>query len=160
MAVLLVAVIALPTFALYTASTVFYLAAREQITTCNELQYALMHIYKYVMQGIGDTSSAAIEVPDSETLVVYLDTNSPTALTPATYGAAYRDTYTYTKTGTTLEFNDGATTESLIPKVTVTDVTFALDGNRMTVSLTGYYKDSNEPMTFYSSCYPRLASFQ
>ena len=57
-----------------------------------------------------------------------------------------------------LEFsNDGASWESLVPKVNVKTVSFALSGNTLTVSLEGTYNDAD--LTFYSACYPRLASF-
>ena len=156
----LVTVILIAAFALYNSSQVLYFDSRDKITISYELQYALDHVYKNVMQAIGDesnpTASHAIEVPDSETLYVYINSNNP--LNADNY--ASRTTYAYSKDSDTFNFNNGISDESLIPKVTVTDVSFALDGNILTVSISATHGKVTDAITLYSSCYPRLASFQ
>jgi len=123
-ATLPIVVMLLAAFALYNASRVFYSKANDKITISYELQYALDHVYKNVMQAIGDetnpTSSRAIEVPDPETLYVYINNNDP--LSASNY--ASRTTYTYSKVGDVFNFNNGSADESLVPKVTVTGVVF------------------------------------
>ena len=68
-------------------------------------------------------------------------------------------TYTYSKSDDDLLFNDGsAPAESIAPKVTITDVSFELSGNILTIALTGSYR--TQTLTFYSACYPQLSSFR
>jgi len=157
--IILLSVIFLGIFGLYNASRVFYFAANEKIIISYELQGAVEHIYKYTMQAIGDEAAAPnsrpIEVPDAETLNITINNNDP--LTQSNYGTTV--TYSYSKSGDELMFDNGVDpAESMAPKVTITDVTFALDGNLLTISLTGQYNDRE--LIFYSACYPRLASFQ
>ncbi len=159
----------LAAFALYNASQVFYFKANNKITISYELQYALDHVYKNVMQAIGDETdptglptSRAIEV-DSGVLYVYLYGNDPIndpindPVSQSTY--ANETTYAYSKVDDTFNFNNGSTDESLIPKVTVTDVSFSIDGNILTVSISATHGTVTDAITLYSSCYPRLASF-
>lgn len=146
-------------FVLYNASQVFYFTANSKVIISYEFQYAAEHIYKNVMRAMGDETSPpgsqAIEVPDAETLNMRINNNDP--LTQDNYSDVV--TYQYSKDeGELIFYIDGDSQESLVPKVTVTDVSFSLDGNILTISLTGTYKD--QALTFYSSCYPRLASFQ
>lgn len=158
LATLLISVVFLAVSALYVASQRFYLAANDKVIILYELQYAAQHMYKNVMMGMGDETSPpgsrAIKVPDAETLNVKINNNDP--LDSSNYGTTV--TYSYSKSGDELLFDDGSGSEPLIPKVTVTDVAFSLDGNLLTISLTGSYKE--QTLTFYSACYPRLASFQ
>ena len=159
-ATLPIIVMLLAVFALYNSSRVFYFKANDKVTISYELQYALDHVYKNVMQAIGDesnpTASHAIEVPDSETLYVYINSNDP--LSASNY--ASRTTYIYSKVGDVFNFNNGSTDESLVPKVVVTDVSFLIDGNVLTVSISATHGKVTDAITLYSSCYPRLASFQ
>ena len=158
--VLLTTVVLSAAYALYNGAQRFYFDGRDKTTISYELQYALDHVYKNVMQAIGDesnpTASRAIEVPDPETLYVYINNNDP--LSASNY--ASRATYTYSKAGDVFNFNNGSTNESLIPKVTVTDVSFLIDGNILTVSISATHGTVTDAITLYSSCYPRLASFQ
>ncbi len=145
-------------FALYNSSQVFYLSSNADIIISYELQYALDHIYKYAMQAIGDETSppgsSAIELQNPETLNFFINGNDP--LTQANYGNTV--TYRYRKNGDALEFStNGSTWESLIPKITVTAVNFTYINNLLSASITGRHRDRE--LTFYASCYPRLASF-
>jgi len=159
LATLLISVVFLAVSALYIASQRFCLTANDKVIILYELQYAADHIYKNVMMGIGDETSTpgsrAIKVPDDETLNVEINNYDP--LDSTNYGTTV--TYSYSKSGDELFFNDGSGSDSLslIPKVTVAGVAFSLDGNLLTISLIGSYKE--QTLTFYSACYPRLASF-
>lgn len=154
----LISVVFLALSALFVASQTFFFIANDRVIISYELQYAAQHIYKNIMRGLGDETSPpgsrALEVPNPETLYVTINNNDP--LTQANYGSTL--TYTYSKSGNELLFNDGASSESMVPKITVTGVNFALNGNLLTISFTGSYK--NQSLTFYSAGYPRLASFQ
>ena len=156
-------------FVLYNASQVFYFTANSKVIISYEFQYAAEHIYKNVMRAIGDEISApgsrAIQVSnEGETLSIRINNNA--LLTKDNYDDV--GIYEYSKSGDAgdeLIFNDGDITESLVRKVTVTEVIFSYDpedpdadGNLLTISLTGSYR--GQAFTFYSSCYPRLASFQ
>jgi prepilin-type N-terminal cleavage/methylation domain-containing protein len=153
--VFLLSIISLAVSALYVASQKFYFTANDKVIISYELQYAIDHIYKYVMQGIGDKNSPAIPDPDGgDTLTININTNDP--LNSANYSAT--TPCRYYKSDNELMFDNGSTTESLVPKVSVTAVSFSLNGNLLTIYLTGSYKD--QTLTFYSACYPRLASFQ
>ena len=164
LSVVLMGVIFLGTFALYNASQVFYFAANEKVITSYELQYAIDHIYKNVMTGIGDINNPAIVISagNLEFTVRHIDTIDPDD--SPTY-AEYADDIelAYKIEDGELKFDsdgDGVFEESLAPKITVTGGSFSLDGNLLTVSLTVYYNDADSPLSFYSACYPRLASFQ
>ena len=162
--VVLLSVIFLGIFALYNASRVFYFAADEKVIILYELQYVVDHIYKNVMTGIGDINNPAIVISagNLEFTVRHIDTIDPDD--SPTY-AEYADDIelAYKIEDGELKFDsdgDGVFEESLAPKITVTGGSFSLDGNLLTVSLTGYYNDADSPLSFYSACYPRLASFQ
>jgi hypothetical protein len=121
-----------------------------------EVQYAIQHIYKNAMMGMGDINSPAIPDPaGGDTLTIRINENNP--LTAANYSTV--TTYSYYKSGDALIFNNGVTQESLIPKVTVTAVNFTKTINALTGYITAYYSDPAKELTFYFSCYPRLASF-
>ncbi|MFC1667268.1 hypothetical protein ACFL0P_05350 [Candidatus Omnitrophota bacterium] len=181
--VLLLGVVSLTVFTLYDASRVLHFSAYDKVMISYELQYAVDHIYKSVMQSLGDVTSPLtsrpIYIPDAggeaETLELnihvnndnnpgndILDSQGDLGISQATYGNIV--TYTYSKSGTTLMFDDGANPpESMVPGAIITDVTFTLDGELLTISLTGTrgsqagaYKA--QTLTFYSACYPRLAS--
>ena len=158
--VLLTTVVLSAAYALYNGAQRLYFDGRDKVTISYELQYALDHVYKNVIQAIGDesnpTASHAIEVPDSETLYVYINNNDP--LSAGNY--ASRTTYIYSKVGDVFNFNNGSANESLVPKVTVTDVSFLIDGNILTVSISATHGTVTDAITLYSSCYPRLASFR
>lgn len=146
-------VVFLAVSALYVASQKFFFNSNDRVIVSYELQYAAQHIYKNTMNAIGDKGLPAIDVSVEDTLDVNVNNNNP--LTRANYGSIV--TYTYQKVEDELRFYNGSTWESLVPKIEVTDVDFSLDGNLLTVSLSGSYR--NQTMTFYTACYPRLASF-
>jgi hypothetical protein len=152
---LLMSVVFLAVSALYVSSQKLFFASNDKVIISYELQYAIQHIYKYAMQGIGDKNSPAIPDPDGgDTLTININTNDP--LNSANYSNT--TTYRYYKSDNELIFDNGSTTESLVPKISVTGVSFSLDENLLTISLTGSYKDQS--LTFYAACYPRLATFQ
>lgn len=157
-ATLLLGVIFLGVSSVYLAARKLYVTASEKVIIGYELQYASQHIYKYVMRGIGDINSPAIPDPaGGDTLTIGINENDP--LTAANYNTNVK-IYRYRKNGNALEFDiDGAAPESLIPKVTVKEVNFTKSGNTLTGYIKAYYNDPNQDLTFYFSCYPRLASF-
>jgi len=162
LAVLLLGVIFLAVSALFVTSQRFHFTSNEKVIASYELQYAIEHIYKNAMQGIGDVSTPPITVTvvpsTSSTLSININTNDP--LTSSNYGNVTTYTYTYTQSDGVLNFNDGSSTESLVPKVTVTSDAaeiFSLEGNLLKISFTGEYK--NESLKVYSACYPRLGTF-
>jgi Tfp pilus assembly protein PilV len=150
---LLMSLVFLAVSALYVSSQRLFFAANDKIIISYELQYAIDHIYKNTMRAIGDEASPAIDVSVADTLDLNINNNDP--LTQSNY----RDTvtYSYKKQGNELQFYNGSSWESLVPKIQVTDVDFSLSENLLTISLTGSYKD--QTLTFYAACYPRLASF-
>lgn len=156
-ATFLIGVVFLAISALFVASQNFFFTANDRVVISYELQYAAQHIYRNILRGLGDETSPpgsrALEVPGPETLYITINNNDP--LTQSNYGDTL--TYTYSKSGTELIFNNGTSTESMVPKITVTGVNFSLSGNLLTISFTGSYK--NQSLTFYSAGYPRLASF-
>ena len=156
-AVLLMSVIFLGVSNLYVASQRFYITSSGKVIISNEVQYAIQHIYKNVMQAIGDETSppgtSAIDVPNAERVDFRINNNDP--ITRSNYSTV--TTYSYYKSGNTFVFDDGVTTESLIPKVTVTAVNFTKSINALTGYITASYNDQS--LTFYFACYPRLASF-
>lgn len=155
---LLMMVVFMGVSALYVSSQKLFFGSNDKIIIAYEFQYAVEHIYKNVMRAVGDETAAPasrpLETPDPSTLYVTINNNNP--ITRSNYGNTV--TYTYSKSGGGLLFNNGAGSESLVPKITVTDLNFTLSGNVLTVVLTGSYK--NQTLTFYSACYPRLASFR
>ena len=157
-ATLLISMVFLAVSALYVASYRLFLTANDRVIISYELQYAMEHIYRNVMKGIGDETSSpgsrSIEIPDSETLNIEINNSDP--LDQSNY--ANTTTYSYWRSGNLLMFDNGSGAESLVPKIIITDLGFALNGNLITAYLTGSYKD--QTLTFYTSCYPRLASFQ
>jgi hypothetical protein len=162
LSVFLLSVVSLGIFALYNASRVFSLDADERIVLSHELQGALEHIYRYAMQGMGDEISApgsrALDVPDGSTLNIRINNNDP--LSRGNYEDIVTYSYSYSEADDALMFSDGVNpAESITQKVTVTAVGFALDGNVLTISLTGYYSDAGTAITLYSACCPRLASY-
>ncbi|MBU1932703.1 MAG: prepilin-type N-terminal cleavage/methylation domain-containing protein [Candidatus Omnitrophica bacterium] len=154
---LLMVVVFLGVSALYVASQQLFFSANDKIIISYEFQYAVEHIYKNVMRAVGDETlapgSRPLEVPNSTTL--YITTNTYDPITRANYGNTV--TYIYSKSGENLMFNNVSGSESIIPKIRLTDLSFALSGNILTIELTGAYR--NETLTFYSACYPQLASF-
>ena len=174
LAILLLGLIFLAVSSLYITSQRFYFTTSERLILSAELQYAMKHIYNNAMRGIGDINSPAIQVPNIYTVNIDRNTNDPltsgnyTDIVTYTYVRGDRDTLLPSATGNGLLYStNGTTYESLIPKVTVTDiditgapvpgVNFATSGNTLTISITGAYK--TQTLTLYSSCYPRLASF-
>ncbi|OIO32831.1 MAG: hypothetical protein AUJ70_04690 [Candidatus Omnitrophica bacterium CG1_02_40_15] len=156
-AVLLMSVIFLGVSSIYVASWKFYIASSNKAIIGSEVQYAIQHIYKNVMQAIGDETSplttSAIDVPSAERVDFRINNNDP--ITRSNYSTV--TTYSYYKSGNTFVFYNGVTEDSLIPKVTVTAVNFTKSTNALTGYITASYNDQS--LTFYFSCYPRLASF-
>jgi prepilin-type N-terminal cleavage/methylation domain-containing protein len=157
-AVLLLSVVFLAVSSLYVASQKFYITATQRVTAGYEVQYAIQHIYKNAMMGIGDINLPAIPDPaGGDTLTIRISENDP--LTAANYNTNVK-IYRYRKNGNALEFDiDGAAPESLIPKVTVTEVNFTKNGNALIGYIKAYYTDPTHILTFYFGCYPRLATF-
>ncbi|MCX5693214.1 MAG: hypothetical protein NTX47_05995 [Candidatus Omnitrophica bacterium] len=155
-ATLLISLIFLAVSSLHVASQKFYITSSQKVMIGYEVQYAIQHIYKNAMMGIGDINSPAIPDPGGgDTLTIRINENNP--LTAANYNTNVK-IYRYRKNGNALEFDiDGADPESLIPKVAVTDVNFTQAGNTLTGSITATY--GTQSLTFYFACYPRLASF-
>lgn len=154
---LLIGVVFLGVSSLYLASRKLYITASERAIIGYEVQYASQHIYKNVMRAIGDESSppatSAIDVPNAEWVDLRINSNDP--LTRANYSTV--TTYSYYKSGNTLIFDNGVTTESLIPKVVVTAVNFTKSGDTLTASITASF--GSQTQTFYFACYPRLGTF-
>jgi prepilin-type N-terminal cleavage/methylation domain-containing protein len=155
-AVVLLSVVFLGVSAIYITSFRIHTASNDKVIVGYEAQYAIQHIYKYVMQAIGDKASPAVDVVSSEKVNIRIPNNDPVSM------ANYNDvtTCSYYKSEKALIFDNGSTQESLIPKVAVTDVNFTKSGNVLTGYIKAYYNDSNQPLTFYFACYPRLASFK
>jgi len=164
--VVLISIVFVGVASLYVASKNFSLIVSDKTIINYELQFASQHIYKSAMQAIGDETSApgtsGIQLPNSlnnstDRLEIRINNSNP--LTSGNYSSA--TVYSYYKSGNALIFDNGVTQENLIPKVTVTDVNFLKDvgSNIVTGYITAYYRDSTRPLTFYFSCYPRLASF-
>ncbi len=155
-AVLLMGVVFLGISSLYVASQRFYLTSSDKATINNETQYAIQHIYKYVMRGIGDKNTPPFQITGATQLDISINDNDP--LTSANYGNIVNYRYRYDSNAKKLYFKIGSgSEEDLMPKVDVTAVNFT----KTTDALTGYITAShnNQTLTFYFACYPRLASF-
>ena len=163
---LLMVVVFLGVSALYVASQQLFFTANDKVIISYELQYAVEHIYKNVMRAVGDETlapgSRPLESPNETTLNVTINADDPDPITSANYGNTV--TYTYSKSGEDLVFNDGSGAESIIPKIKLTGLKFELIGSKrnfLTIELTGKITRANRDveLTFYSACYPQLASF-
>ena len=157
-AVLLMSVIFVGVSSLYLAGRKFYIASSEKVIIGSESQYAVQHIYKYVMRGIGDVSAPPFQITGATQLDISINENDP--LTSANYASGvvnYR--YRYDSGAKKIYFRAGSgSEEDLIPKVSVTDVNFTKSGNALTGYITAGY--GAQSLTFYFSCYPRLATFR
>ena len=156
-ATLLLSVIFLAVSSLYVASQKFYITATEKVTVGYEVQYAIQHIYKYAMRGMGDKSTAPFQITGGTQLDISINNSDP--LTIANYASGIENyRYRYDSTAKKIYFQAGSgAEEDLIPKVSVTEVNFT-PGNTLTGYIKAYYKDSTQILTFYFGCYPRLAS--
>jgi Tfp pilus assembly protein PilW len=163
-AVLLLSVVFMGVSSLCVASQRFYITSSQKVMIGYEVQYAIQHIYKNTMRAIGDETSSpstsGIQLPNTanpstERLDIRINTNDP--LASSNYSTI--TTYSYYISGNTLIFDNGVNQESLIPKATVTAVNFTKTANALTGYITAYYSDPAKKLTFYFSCYPRMASF-
>lgn len=155
----LMVVVFLGVSALYVASQTFYFNTNDKIMISYELQYAAEHIYKNVMRAVGDETEAPdsrpLATPNPSTLHITINNNTP--ITKSNYNNTVP--YTYSKSDDNLLFSAGAGSESIVPKIKITDVNFDYSNrNILTIALTGSYR--NQALTFYSACYPRLSSFR
>ena len=166
MAALLLSLIFLAVSSLYVASQKFYLGSSQKVIIGYEAQYAIQHIYKYAMKGIGDKNTPAFQIYSlgvpalsGDTVDINISNNDP--LTMANYGTNitnYR--YRYDADAKKIYFKVGSgSEEDLIPKISVTAVNFTKTTNALTGYITAYYSDPAKALTFYFSCYPRQASF-
>jgi len=165
-AVVLLSVIFMAVSSLYLGARKLYVASGDKVIIGYELQYAAQHIYKNVMKGIGDKAAPAFEISAANTQLDITVHDNDLALPPslqpltaATYTDVTNCSYYFDSGTNSLMFRQGAagTPESLIPKVSVTAVYFDNNTNALTGYITATYGDQS--MTFYLSCYPRLASF-
>lgn len=160
MVVLLMSVVLLGVSSLYVASQKFYIGSSDKVIVGSEVQYAIQHINKYMMRGIGDKNTRPFQITGETQLDISISANDP--LTIANYETNvtnYR--YRYDAGTKKLWFKAGSgAEENLIPKVTVTDVKFeTVNDNLLKGQITAYCNDSSKSLTFYFACYPRLASF-
>lgn len=157
MAVFLLSLVFLAVSSLYIASQKFYLTSSQKVIISYEVQYAIQHIYKNTMKAIGDEIAppvtSGINVVTPERVDIRISNNDP--VTMSNYNNV--TTYSYYKSGDSLIYDNGSSQESLIPKVTVSDVNFSKNGNTLTGYITASY--GTQSATFYFSCYSRLASF-
>lgn len=185
-ATLLLSVIFLAVSSLYVASQRLYITSNDSAMISYELQYAMDHIQKNVMQAIGDKrddNNAPIRIsPDGLVLTIrHIDNTNPDASpTYSDYTDDKEITYTisngilaYKKVQ--LPVNDITEhDDNMIPKVKILtddDSTdgrkfseFYMEGNVLKVKLTAEFIVSREgsmkkSFTLYSAGYPRLASF-
>jgi len=141
---LLLSVVFLGVSALYVASQKLFFTQTAKVAISSELQYAMEHIYKNAMQGIGDAGNPPYYISASDTLEITMNEST---------------TYTYKKVANQLRFyNGGSNWESLAPKIDVSKVEFSMVGNLLTISIEGRYRD--QILTLYGACYPRPASFK
>lgn len=157
MAVFLLSLVFLAVSSLYVASQKFYIASSQKVIISYEVQYAIQHIYKNTMRAIGDEiappATSGVDVITPERVNIRISNNDP--VTTNNYNDV--NIYSYYKSDNSLIFDNGSLQESLIPKVTVSDVNFSKNGNALTGYVTASY--GSQSATFYFACYPRLASF-
>lgn len=156
-AVLLMSVIFMGVSSLYLAGRKFYIASSDKVIIGYEAQYAIQHIYKYVMRGIGDENAPPFQITGSTQLDISINDSDP--LTSANYTSGVENyRYRYNAIAKKIYFRAGSgTEEDLVPKVSVSDVNFTKSGNALTGYITAGY--GSQSLTFYFACYPRLASF-
>ncbi len=157
LAVLLMSVVILGVSSLYITSQKFYIASSGNAIIGNEVQYAIQHIYKYVMMGMGDKNTPPFQITGEAQLDININDSDP--LTSVNYSSGVENyRYRYDADAKKIYFRVGSgSEEDLIPKVSVTGGNFT----KSTDALTGYITASynNQSITFYFTCYPRLASF-
>mgnify|MGYP001615077455 FL=1 len=158
-ATLLLSIVFLAVSSLYVASQKFYLTAIQRVTTGYEVQYAIQHIYKHVMRGMGDKNTAPFQITGGTQLDISINDSDP--LTSANYTRGVENyRYRYDATVKKIFFRVGSgAEEDLIPKASVTEVNFTETVNTLTGYIKAYYTDPTQILTFYFGCYPRLASF-
>lgn len=142
---------------LYLASRKFYIASSNKTIIGSEVQYAIQHIYKYVMMGMGDKNTPPFQITGATQLDMNINDSDP--LTSANYSSGVENyRYRYDAGAKKIYFSVGfGSEEDLIPKVSVTGVNFTKSTNALTGYITASYNDQS--LTFYFACYPRLASF-
>lgn len=160
-AMLLLIVIFLAVSALQVANYRFFLTAKDRVVIGYELQYSIQHIYEHVLVGTGDESDPPISIiSNTEFTLNYIDKND--------VGNSPK-TCRYRIENGVLEFdreNDGTFDESLGSKVTFlgSDCEFSMDGDILRITLAAEFPlaraGTNQNLTMYSACYPRLASFR
>ncbi|MFC1623875.1 hypothetical protein ACFL28_00940 [Candidatus Omnitrophota bacterium] len=179
MAALLLTVVFLAVSALFVTSQTFHFTSNDKVAIGYELQYAIGHIYKNVMSGIGDKGNPAIAITDDlEFVVRHIEETDPeNSPTYSDYTDDEEITYTITGDGK-LSYVNSVTLEEdtdMIPRVTLLTTNdpvsgerfskFELDGGVLRIKLTAESllirgDNEKERLTIYSACYPRLASFQ
>ena len=159
MSVLLLSIIFLAVSALYVSSQKFYYKAANESIIAEGLSYAIDHISKTVMRGMGTGAiSAPVWVAGG---VLYVKINNNASLDSSNY--ADTDVYEYELVSGSLRYVDAATStvlEDLCQKITVTNATFSTDSgnsNVLTISLEGSY--GNETLELHSSSHPRFTTF-
>ncbi|MBU4457966.1 MAG: hypothetical protein KJ902_04400, partial [Candidatus Omnitrophica bacterium] len=155
--VLLLSIIFLAVSALYVSSQKFYYKAANESIIAEELSYAIEHISKTVMRGMGTGASVDVSAGG----VLSIDINNNASLDSSNY--ADIDVYEYELVSGSLRYVDAGTStvlEDLCQKITVTNATFSTDSgnsNVLTISLEGSY--GNETLELHFSAHPRLTTF-
>ncbi len=156
---LLLSVIFLAVTSIFYANHRFFLSANSKAILQSELGYALDHMQKNIIQGVGDKNNPAVVSSSSDSLQVRIDKNiSPT------FGNYTDDTwigYTRSLDGK-LIYNDGSSNESLCADtINVTSLTFSLENDFLVnIQIAGSraFGDRTESLTLYSTAYPRFMS--
>ena len=183
---LLMLVVFLAVGALFVASHRFYLSENDKVILGYELKYAIEHIYKNTMQGIGNKDNPAIVITpgmdELQVVIRQIDDNDPTA--PPTYSNFSDDKqiiYTITNDGklsySKTDLSSGTVLEQdvdMIPSVTLLYSDdpvsgeqlsrFYLDDKTLGIKLTAQFPlmragVRQEQKTLYGACYPRLATY-
>lgn len=183
---LLMLVMFLAVGAIFVASHRFYLSENDKVKIGYELKYAIEHIYKNAMQGIGDKDNPAIVVTpgmnELQVVIRHIDNDDPAA--PPTYSDFTDDkevVYTITNDGKlsytkTDLFSDTVLEEDtdMVPGVIILYSNdplsgeqfsrFYLDGNTLRIKITAQFPlmragVTQEQKTLYGACFPRMASY-
>lgn len=183
---LLMIVVFMAVSALYIASHRFYLSESDKVMIGYELKYAMEHIYKNAMQGIGDKNNPPIIITpgldERQVVIAQIEDNDPA--TPPSYSDFTDDkqvVYAITNDGklsyVKRDLSSGAIEEQdldMIPAVTLVYSNdpvsgeplsrFYLDNETLCVKLTAQFPlirggAEQEQKTLYGACSPRLASY-
>lgn len=157
--ILLLSVVVLAIASIFSINNRFFWSSNSKAILQAELGFALDHMQKNIIQGMGDKNNPAVISSSSDSLQVRIDKNAP-----PTFGNYTDDTlisYTRSLDGK-LIYNDGSSNESLCSDlINITGLSFSLENDFLVnIQVTGSRRvgDRTQSLTLYTTAYPRFMS--